>query len=533
MSKTKIQLSLQLMALGLAWLAMPRPALAQYAWQDDVEAGKLELDKNVEWGVEMQGSFSKGKTPLWLNANKHGLSSLERNNGYLRGSLIRPLSTDSARRWALGYGVDVAVPVNYTSHVVVQQAFVEARWLHGVLSIGAKEYPMELKNQTLSSGSQTLGINARPVPQVRLALPEYWTLPILNGWLQLKGHIAYGMMTDDSWQHDFTKRQSKYTDHTLYHSKAGYLRIGNEGYFCPLSVELGLEMAAEFGGTPYNMEDGKMVSQPTEKNLKGFWHAFIPGGADARDGEYGNVAGNQLGSWLMRINYDADRWTAHAYADHFFEDHSQMLFLDYDGYGEGDEWMAHKKRRYYRYALKDMLWGLELNFKYTRWIKNIIFEYLYTKYQSGPYNHDHTINIPDHMAGMDDYYNHSVYTGWQHWGQVIGNPLYRSPIYNEDGKILVYDNRFVAYHLGIDGQPSSRFGYRLLGTYQKGWGTYDQPFTKMHHNVSFLTEGNYRFNHGWLVKAGYAMDFGSNQMLGHNAGFQLTVSKHGVFKKKK
>ena len=98
MSKTKIQLSLQLMALGCAWLAMPRPALAQYAWQDDVEAGKLELDKNVEWGVEMQGSFSKGKTPLWLNANKHGLSSLERNNGYLRGSLIRPLSTDSARR---------------------------------------------------------------------------------------------------------------------------------------------------------------------------------------------------------------------------------------------------------------------------------------------------------------------------------------------------------------------------------------------------------------------------------------------------
>ena len=182
MSKTKIQLSLQLMALGCVWLAIPRPALAQYAWQDDVEAGKLELDKDVKWGVEMQASFSKGKTPLWLNANKHGLSSLERNNGYLRGSLIRPLSTDSARRWALGYGVDVAVPVNYTSHVVVQQAFVEARWLHGVLSVGAKEYPMELKNQTLSSGSQTLGINARPVPQVRLALPEYLDLAYIK-WL--------------------------------------------------------------------------------------------------------------------------------------------------------------------------------------------------------------------------------------------------------------------------------------------------------------------------------------------------------------
>lgn len=107
--------------------------------------GEDRSSGNIQYGVEMQGSFSKGKTPLWLNANKHGLSSLEKNNGYLRGSLVRPLSADSARRWAVGYGVDVAVPVNYTSHVVVQQAYVEARWLYGVLTAGAKEYPMELK----------------------------------------------------------------------------------------------------------------------------------------------------------------------------------------------------------------------------------------------------------------------------------------------------------------------------------------------------------------------------------------------------
>ena len=509
------------------------PVMAQYTWQeisdtDGQKTEKLDLGKNIEWGVEMQGSFSKGKTPLWLNANKHGLSSLERNNGYLRGSLVRPLSTDSARRWAVGYGVDVAVPVNYTSNFVVQQTFVEARWLHGVLSIGAKEYPMEMKNQTLSCGSQTLGINARPVPQVRLALPKYWTLPFAHGWLQLKGHIAYGMMTDDNWQHDFTKRQSRYADHVLYHSKAGYLRIGNEGFFCPWSIEMGLEMAAEFGGKPWIPVDGVMTQQPAENNLKGFWHAFMPGGADATDGQYGNVAGNQLGSWLLRLNYDADRWAAHLYADHFFEDHSQMLFLDYDGYGEGEEWMAHKKRRFYRYALKDMLLGFELNLKYSRWIRNIVFEYMYTKYQSGPYNHDHTMNIPDHLAGTDNYYNHGVYPGWQHWGQVLGNPLYRSPIYNDNGILVVYDNRFVAYHLGVDGQPSSRFGYRLLGTYQKGWGTYAEPFTKPHHNVSFLAEGQYRFDKGWQVKAGYAMDFGSSQMLGHNAGFQLTIGKRGL-----
>ena len=482
--------------------------------------------------MEAQASFSRGKTPLWLNANKHGLSSLERCNGYLRADIIRPLAADSAHRWGVGYGVDVAVPYNYTSRFVVQQAFVEARWLHGVLSVGAKQYPMELKNQRLSSGSQTLGINARPVPQVRLALPEYWTLPILHGWLQLKGHIAYGMMTDDSWQHSFTQRQSKYADHVLYHSKAGYLRIGNEAAFCPLSIEMGLEMACQFGGDAYVLEDNKLRPYATDGSLKGFWHALIPGGSDAEEGSYGNIAGNQLGSWLMRVNWNSDTWRASVYADHFFEDHSQMFLLDYDGYGDGSEWMSHKKRRFYRYALKDMMLGVEMNLKYGRWLRNIVLERLYTKYQSGPYNHDHTVNIADHLAGMDDYYNHSIYPGWQHWGQVMGNPLYRSPIYNEDGKIEVKDNRFVAYHLGFDGWPSERVGYRALVSYQKGWGRYADPFTKKHHNVSFLVEGDCRVSRQWLARMGYGMDFGSTQMLGHNAGVQITVVYRGMVSKK-
>ena len=301
--------NLSLALITLMGIALP--ANAQYAWQeyDERVPSKQRLDNNIGYKVEMQSSFSKDKTPLWLNANKHGLSSLDEFNGYVRGVVMRPLSTDSARRWAIGYGVDVAVPVHYTSNVVVQQAFAEARWLHGVLSVGAKEYPMELKSQTLSSGSQTLGINARPVPQVRIALPEYWTIPWTKRWLHLKGHIAYGMMTDDGWQHDFTNKQQKYADHVLYHSKAGYLKIGNEDSFFPLSLELGLEMACEFGGKPYRLDGhGNMQRIPTGTGVKDFWNAFIPGGSDATDGAYANVSGNQLGSWVARLNFDTDLW---------------------------------------------------------------------------------------------------------------------------------------------------------------------------------------------------------------------------------
>ncbi len=496
-------------------------------------AQKEDLANGLDIGIEVQASASNSKTPLWLNANKYGLSSLDKNNGYVRFSAIRPVVADSARSWKWGYGVDVAVAANYTSTLVVQQAFAELRWKHGALEIGSKERKMELKKQTLSSGSQTLGVNARPVPQVRIALPEYWTLPFAKGWIQMKGHIAYGMMTDGNWQKDFTGGQHKYSDHVIYHSKAGYIRMGNTRKPSHLSIELGLEMAAEFGGNAYKETANGLEKQPTEVNIKGFWHAFVPSGADSRDGLYANVAGNHLGSYVMRINYDTESWTARLYADHFFEDHSQMFFLDYNGYGDGVDWMKKKDFRFFHYAIKDMMLGAELNLKNGRWIRNIVLEYLYTKYQSGPYNHDHTINIADHVAGVDDYYNHDIYGGWQHWGQVIGNPLYRSPIYNSDGKVQVENNRFIAYHMGLDGQPTSRLGYRALVSYQKGWGTYSWPFTKPHHNVSFLLEGNYMLNNGWNVKLGYGMDFGSELMLGHNAGAQITVSKHSILSKHK
>lgn len=497
--------------------------------EEDTDAGRGlgRLLHGVRYDAELQASLSKGNTPLWLNANKHGLSSLDAQNGYARVAVRRALARDTMRRWGVGYGLDVAVPVNYTSDFVVQQAYAEARWLKGVLTVGSKNWPMEWKNNALSSGSQTLGINARPIPQVRLALQDYWIPPFWNGWFRLKGHIAYGKMTDDNWQHEFTSRQSKYADGVLFHSKACYIKIGNEERFHPLSLELGLEMAATYGGTYYvaDTENGGLRPVVGQGGLKGAWQALIPAGGDTEETVYRNIAGNELGSWLVRVNYDTDLWSFHLYGDKYFEDHSGLFFIDYDGFGVGEEWQKYKKFRLLLYDLKDMMLGAELNLHYGTWLRNIVFEYLYTKYQSGPIYHDHNYNVSDHIGGRDNFYNHYLYTGWQHWGQVIGNPLYRSPLYNTDGTIEVQDNRFVAFHLGIDGQPTTRLGYRVLATWQKGYGTYSKPYTKPRENISFLVEANYRFPHGWKVKGGYGMDFG--RILGDNRGFQLTISKSG------
>ena len=504
-------------------------AFAQYS-------GDLQPLKGIEYKAEAEVSISNEKTPLWLNANKYGLSSLEKANGYVRAAAIRPLAVDSARRWGLGYALDLAGTSHYTSKVVVQQAFVEGRWLHGTLTIGSKEYPMELKNNRLSSGSQTFGINARPVPQMRIALPDYWALPFGNGWLQLKGHIAYGKTTDDGWQKDFTDQHSRYTEDVLYHSKAGYLKIGKDGSRFPLSFELGLEMACMFGGTSYRESDGGLMPLKSRSNLKAFYRAFVPGGGDVNEQGtvYMNEEGNHLGSWVLRVNYDADAWRFSVYADKYFEDHSAMLQLDYDGYGVDNEWNVKKDNRYAFYDFKDIMLGGELSLKNGTWLRNVVLEYLYTKYQSGPIYHDHNPNSPDHIGGRDNFYNHSLSMGWQHWGQVLGNPLYLSPIYNENGVIRVENNRFSAVHFGAEGNILDNLGYRVLATWQDGVGTYENPYTEHRYNTSILVEADYRFKHpqllGWSVRGAYGMDFG--KIRGDNTGFQLTITKKGILTSK-
>lgn len=503
------------------------PACCLPCLADDDETFS-RLSDSIQYKVEMQGSFSKNQTPLWLNANKYGLSSLENANGYFRASLERPVEVDYERRWGVGYGLDVAVPINYTSNFVVQQAYADFRWLKGELTIGAKEQPMELKNNQLSSGAQVLGINSRPIPSARLAISDYWVVPLTNGWLQLKGHIAYGMMTDDGWQKNFTALKSKYVDNQLYHSKAGYLRIGNSERFKPFSVELGLEMVSHFGGTTYVPQaDGTTTEIKNQSNLKAFWRAFVPGGKDVTETQYQNAEGNQLGAWLFRLNWDADLWSAHLYGEKYFEDHSAMLFVDYDGYGQGDDWNSKVKHRYFFYDIKDMMLGFELKYKYDKAISAIVFEYLSTKYQSGPIYHDHTPTISDHLGGNDNFYNHYLFAGHQHWGQAIGNPLYMSPIYNNDGTIEFKNNRFTAFHLGVSGLITTGLHYRVLTTYQDGLGTYSKPFHDAHHNVSILAELNYSINYGilkgWSARGAFGADMGG--LMGHNYGAQFTISK--------
>lgn len=486
-------------------------------------AQPINLGKGVSYSVETSATLSSGKhAPFWLTANKYGLTSTERNSGYLRGEVFRTITNDPQCKWDIGYGADLVVATNHSSDFFVQQLYAEVRWLKGTLTVGQRQQAMQLKNNELSSGSQTLGINARPYPELRFALPTYWTIPGTKQWVALKGHMAWGIYTDSRFQENIVRGTGNYTHNTLAHSKAGYLRIGKPQH--AFSVEGGLEMAAQFGGTSYVRTAHGYETYHGDHGLKTLWNTFFFGGSDPTDGNTQNNEGNILGSWLLRLNYDAKDATFGLYADHFFEDHSAMFHLDYDGYAYENGTMVRKDKRYLLYPLKDIMLGADVHLKRCKWVSDATLEYVYTRYQSGPVYADRTPQFPDHIGGVDNYYNHSTMPGWQHWGQTMGNPLYISPIYNEERTLTFQCNRFTAWHMGIAGQPTEQLHYRLRATWQEGLGTYEQPFFNPKHNVSVGIETDYKAD--CLYKGlhiGAAFGFDRGQLLGNNTGGMLTL----------
>ncbi len=499
---------------------------AQNVWQ--------RAASDITLSAETEIAVSQKATPFWLSANRYGLSGIGKNWGLLKAGIERSTLPDSAHNWRIGYGATLAATYNTAHDFAVQELYADFEWHMLRLSVGSKERASELKNPRLSTGGLTLGMNARPVPQVRFEMPDFWAIPGTKGWLSIHGHVAYGRFLDDKWQKDFHAPGTPYSKGVLFHSKAGFIKIGNQKKF-PLTLTAGLEMATQFGGEAWNI--GKRADdtssfdgsyQKMDNGLGAFWNAFVPGGDDgARDGDYKNVSGNQVGSWHLSLDYDTKQWGARLYAEHFFEDHSGMFFLDYDGYGSGKEWNQKKDRSYLRYDLKDILLGAEVRLNCFPWMNSLVFEYMNSQYQSGPIYHDHSQNLSDHIGGTDNYYNHFIYGAWQHYGQAMGNPLFLSPIYNTNGQIRFNHNRLRSYHVGIGGNPTAEISYRLLFTHLRSLGTYASPTTDPLHANYFLLEAGYapRWGKGFALTASFGTNGGD--LLEKSVGGMLSLRWNG------
>lgn len=462
---------------------------------------------SLRYDAEIRATFSSGaNTPFWLVNNLQGLGSPTKNNGYARGALYKDL--DTSQRYSWGAGVDLVGAWNYPAPFHIHQLYGELKYRSLNLLVGSKEMWCDHNDPKLSSGSLLFSGNALPIPQVRIGIFDYTPFPGTKHWLAVKGYISYGMFTDSSWQKSWAAEGTKHTSDVLFHSKGLWLRFGNQPVF-PLTADVGIEMATQFGGTAY--ENGKVIHM--KHGFKEWLKAFFPvyRTHDTLLGEQSSIEGNMLGQYTIGLQWvptDAN-WSVRGYFEHFFEDQSMMTF---------------------EYGWKDGLWGIEGILPKNRFVSKIVYEFLYSKDQAGAVNNDSSDKVPEQVSGRDNYYGHSLYSGWQHWGMGIGNPLMISPIYNADHKILFYTTRIIAHHFAFSGNPTNEIDYRILFSYSKNWGTYTHPLPDVLNNINGLFEVNWhpkKFK-GWYGGIGIAFDSGN--MLGKSFGVGLTIGKSGFLK---
>lgn len=444
--------------------------------------------------------------PLWLTANRYGLSSVKPTWNHERARLQRDLAQDEGRPWQLGYGLDVAVAFGHERTGIVQQAYVEVAWKRLRLMVGQKELPLEMMNPELAMGAMTFGINARPIPKARIDV-DWFSFPGTRGWWKWRLYGAYGFYTDGHWQQKWSRPNERYSRGMLYHEKALHWQVGRPDVL-PFTYEIGLNMAAQFGGDSYNVYSTRTPQHEFHYNsgLRGFWNALVVKGDDITDGDFPNVAGNHLGSWVMQLRYHGQRWQARAYWERFFEDHSNLTV---------------------QYGIRDMLLGAEITLPRNPWVSTIVVEGMSTYDQTGPVFHDPTPTLSDHIAGHDEYYNHLNYPGWQNYGMGVGNPLLLSPLYNQalghDHTLRFYNNRVKACHVGLSGDPSPEWHWAARLTLTRNWGSYYYPLQDMEHQTYASLQATYtpRWAPGWQGTLAAGLDHG--RLIGNSTGAQLTI----------
>ena len=490
--------------------------------------------KDAAWAFDIGSTATVGSgtfAPFWLTANRHGLVPTEPSSAYLRTAARRGYKNEQGFDWECG--ADLSVGTFNTSLIgspfIVQQLYAGIRYNCWQLTVGSREHASQAKNPLLTSGGMTWSGNARPIPQVRFGIYDYVPVSFLfNSWLQVKGFISYGRTTDDRFQRNFVipSRYALYTQGALFHEKSAFLRVGKQEV-SPFSFELGVEMDCQFGGELWE-HDTRLHQTETEtmlfanpKHAADYLKAFLPlnGGNDATVSDQNNAAGNHFGSIHFVLNYEGTEWGIRAYYEHYFDGRTGMTPWNatYDMSGKYRAWIA--------YPWFDGLSGLEVKVPSNPFVSTIVLEYNTTRDQCGSIHHGPSSTLPASIHGFACYYYNSSYPSYQHFGMTAGSPLLYNPIYNADNTIINTDTRIRAFHLGVSGSPAATLRYRLLGTFVRSWGSYNDPLPDPQNTFSALAELTWqpaKFG-GWEGIAALALD--RSPRIGNNYGLQIGINK--------
>lgn len=435
------------------------------------------------------GLSSEDELPFWMTANQYGKIP---NSDYALSTISFGKEFNKNNTFQYAFKGSVTGSFSNENETIINELYTSLKYKKVRLDIGSKNNSIVFEGLSTSNGNFTESTNSRAIPGYEFSTLGFLKLPFAKNWLTFKA--TYG---------DYLMNDTRYVDNTLLHKKSLHFKAKLNHKF---DLIAGLNHYAQWNGTSLSRGDQPSGFKNYIKTVLG-----SAGGSDTSFGDQANALGNHLGSYLVQLNSKSEKTNWSAYISHPFEDRSGRELANYP----------------------DNIYGFFIDFKKEKaLITHAVAEITYTKHRSGdsPHYYDED-GVYQAGSGKDQYFNNYIYeSGWTYFGDVIGSPYIIANTIDENEMTLGTNldiNRFVAYHLGIQGYLGN-IRYKTAIDYVN----YDHWFDANTHqnNHQFLSYIELSPN---LKNLPFAVSFGGAANLGNltttNFGGFIKLSKRGNF----
>lgn len=474
--------------LPLSWDWWP---IAIYTIPDEESRDSLSAFFSLQ-GLVSTGSYA----PFLLHSNTRGMTAHTPYSGNIAIGLHKEAT--APHRW---YDYDFHLTALARCYNAVAAPFAldmpaGAAWRYGSISLsevyahvrlfvfdltaGIAPISSSIIDEPLSMGSLLFSDNAPSTPRISIGIDRYTAFPGCYGYLELKGGLTHAWLTGDS-----------YVRGTMLHYKHIGLRLGGR---LPVNLTYECHHAAQWGGQ-------HPVYGDLGNNMHAYVNAFFARAGGSMLNDQLNAQGNHLVSQQLMLTGKGSDWRVDAYWQNLSEDN--LIFL---GFGQN---------------IADGLWGVRLKLDKWPWVQGVVYEFLNTTDQSGPW-HDRDGLC---YAGSDNYYRNGVYRGgWSNYMHTIGNPYLTSPLYNTDGTLYSLNTRVRVHRVGLRGDIYG-FGYRLLASYARNYGNSQYQVRPLSDNCALLLDVHRLVPQAWNLDFGIRLAADIGSQFGNTFGAQLTIRK--------
>lgn len=408
-------------------------------------------------GLMMMAAAGSGsQLPFWATSNQYGLMP---QTNCVMTTFGAGNSYDPSKTFQWRFGVEGSINT-VEKNLVPAQAYVSAKWKFLSVDLGIKHRDMAflapdpaLGSLSSSSGHLIESGNARSHPGYNLILHPLYINFKKGGSLSIRGSFG------DYWTFD-----DRYVQRPLVHRLQGYLR-----YTRPdkrFWVEAGMDHYAIWAGTS---PDLGVLPHSFKDYLRIITFQSAGEGGPTIDRE--NVLGDHGGAVHILLAWDRDTWDFTFQLQRPYNDKSGVIFKNFP----------------------DGLYTFDFGWKdKDRWVSDILFEYMYTMWQSGTMHNDETGFI---HGGNDNYFNNLEYkSGWSNYGRPIASPFFvpfgtRDGTWKQGEKLVgsagrstysswdaIENTRLRLFHFGIGGKLFKKAPYKLMLSYSMNYGIYERPY---------------------------------------------------------